>query len=596
MKFLGLEIDLVGKRADPVLTRNDWWTPVLSSSSVSPQSAMRQTMVYACVKIIAETLASAPLITYRRLPDGSRERASDLDIYKILNVTPQGVDRKQQNLKLSRVEWIENLMVHALLRGNAYSFIKRNRLGTVGFVPMNPDYVTPVVKDDTLVSYKFTHPKTAKVVELDPNEVLHFRGMSYDGISGVSTIEEHRNTISLLMSKTKYEEKLYEQGAKFSGVIELPELMSDGAYGRLKESFRKEYTGVDNMHKVAILEEGASFKPTAMTQRDALFVDSLKLSEKGITRIFRVPPFLVSDMDKLTYNNVENLNIIFTTHTIRPWAIRLEQALARDVLWQVRGATSRDDLFCEFNLEAILRGDIKTRYEAYKIGLGYGFLSPNDIRRLENFNPIEGGDRYFIPANNMVPLDKLDEFFDNNNSNTGNAVKPGGDGQGSDEEEKDKSRFDLALVKTRENFSDIFESVLTRMLKNETRSVVRIFEQVVLPSEAEADISGMFARHQEVLADSLRSPVRALSEQLVILGLTLRQQIKPLPANYVENYAASYLQQKREKLHSAGSTKEAISFAKAQLDGFSFAESSRIVKDIMDKMVGSPSNATVTDH
>ena len=206
--------------------------------------------------------------------------------------------------------------------------------------------------------------------------------------------------MGLGLAYEEYSARLFSNGANLNGVLETPQAMSDQALKRFREIWQQNYGGLGNAGKTAILEQGMKWQNIGIAPKDSEFINSRKFQLTEIARIFRVPPHMLADLERSTFSNIEHQSLEFIRDTIRPWLVRWEQALTRDLIPPEDRAT----YFVEFLIDGLLRGDLKTRYDAYAIGRNNGWLSANDIRRMENMNPLppEEGDVYLIPLN-MVP-------------------------------------------------------------------------------------------------------------------------------------------------------------------------------------------------
>lgn len=357
---------------------------------VNPRSAMQTTTVYACVRVIAETIASLPLHVYAH-KDCGREKAYNHSLYRILHDEPNG--------EMTSFTWRETLMAHLLLWGNGYSQIIRDGRGRiVALYPLLPEHM--LVDRDSRGRLVYAYNKDGADVPLRPEDVLHIPGLGFDGVMGYSPIALERNAIGLGIAAEEYGSRFFANGATPSGVLTHPGAVKDTT--RLRESWNAAYGGSSNSGKVAILEEGMKFEKVSIPNNEAQFLESRKFQVNEICRIYRVPPHMVGDLEHATFSNIEHESINFGVYTIRPWLIRLEQAMNKALFSeQDKGA-----FFVSFNLDGLLRGDYKSRMEGYAIGRQNGWLSANDIRDLESMNPIpaeQGGDDYLVNGN-MVKL------------------------------------------------------------------------------------------------------------------------------------------------------------------------------------------------
>jgi hypothetical protein len=378
-RVLGLNPPQVRGNALPALLGATYGT-----SAATEDGALRIAAVYSCVRVIAETVASIPLLTYRRLPGGGKQRAEDDPLFTLLHVSP--------NTEQTSMEWREQLLAHLLLRGNAYCRIVRDRRGTVlELQPLNPDQVE--VKTNTggaIVGYTYRHKET-----LTPSDMLHLRGLSSDGIVGRSVLRDANDTFAAAKAAQEYGRRSFENDATPGLVLKHPETLDEEAAKRLRESWEQMFSGPRNAGRTAVLEEGMTIEKIQLSAEDLQFIDTRRLQRSEIAAIFRVPPHMVGDLERATFSNIEQQSIDFTTHCIRPWCVRIEQALYKKLLTPAQ----KESIYIEFLIDGLVRGDLQSRYTAYQIGRQAGFLSVNDIRSFENMNPISGGDRYLEPLN-----------------------------------------------------------------------------------------------------------------------------------------------------------------------------------------------------
>lgn len=353
------------------------------ASASTEEGALRIAAVYSCVRVIAESLASIPLLTYRRRADGGKERAENEPLYHLLRTSP--------NSEQTSFEWREQMLTHLLLRGNAYARIVRAGGTIAELVPLLPDDVDVKVNDGgAIIGYQYRHREV-----LAPSDVLHVRGLSTDGVMGRSVLRDAADTFHAAKSAQEYGRRVFENDATPGMVLKHPQTLDEEAARRLRESWEAMFAGPRNAGRVAVLEEGMSVDKIQMSAEDLQFLDTRKLQRVEIAALFRVPAHMVGDLSQSTYSNIEQQHIEFVTLCLRPWCVRIEQALMKKLMTP----SQRRDLFVEFLLDGLVRGDLQSRYNAYMVGRQAGFLSVNDIRAFENMNPIHGGDRYLEPLN-----------------------------------------------------------------------------------------------------------------------------------------------------------------------------------------------------
>ncbi len=354
---------------------------------VSSETALRYTTVLICARILSESVASLPCILYKRRADGGKDRATDHPLYSVLH--------NQANAWNTAFEYAEGTMVNLAMRGNGYSYVERNRNGqTIGLIPLNPDPVTITQALDWSPKYEVTMPDNTRA-KLSTKDMHHIRGPLPRGYVGRSMITLAREAVGLGLAAESFAANMYRNGVKPSGVLEHPGKIDAPATERLRTQFANKYAGLENSGKPLVLEEGMKWVSMAISPKDAEFIDSRKFQRSEIAGIFRVPAHLVNDLEKATFSNIEHQTLEFVVHSLRPWLVRWEQAVWRDLLTQ----EERDaGYFCEFMIDALLRGDTKSRYEAYTSAIQMKWMSANEIRIRENMNPREGGDVFENPS------------------------------------------------------------------------------------------------------------------------------------------------------------------------------------------------------
>lgn len=363
-----------------------------SGKTVNPKNAVQMSTVYACVRVIAETIASLPLAVYEDTDTGS-QKATDHPLYRILHDEP--------NPEMTSFVMREVMLSHLLLWGNSYcQIIRTGKNHVASLYPLLPERME-VDRNNQTGALVYTYTTTeGNAVKLKPTDVLHIPGLGFDGIMGYSPIALEKNAIGLGIAAEEYGSTFFKNGARPSGVLTHPNTVKDPK--RLRENWNATYGGSSNGGKVAILEENMSFTPISLPNNEAQFLETRRFQVEEICRIYRVPPHLVGNLDRATFSNIENQSIDFAVHTIRPWLVRIEQAMNRALFVD----SEKGRFYVQFNLDGLMRGDYKSRMEGYAIARQNGWISANDIRALENLNPIpdeEGGSTYLVNGN-MVPI------------------------------------------------------------------------------------------------------------------------------------------------------------------------------------------------
>lgn len=357
-----------------------------SGVPVSPAAALHYTTVLICVRVLAESVASLPCILYRRRSDGGKDRAVDHPLYQVLHDQANGWN--------TAFEYVEGTMSNLALRGNGISMVDRNSKGqTIGIIPLNPDGVDIQQARDWSPIYTATLPDNTRRL-LRRSEVHHIRGPLPKGYLGQSMIALARDAIGLGMAAEKFGSHLYRNGVKPSGVLKHPSRIGPEATETLRQQFQDKYAGLSNSSKPLLLEEGMEWIALSINPDDAQFLETRKFQRSEIAGIFRVPAHLVNDLEKATFSNIEHQTLEFVVHSLRPWLKRWEQAINRDLLTPAE----RGEYFAEFLMDDMLRGDIKTRYEAYSSAITNKWMNANEVRIRENMNPRKGGDVYENPS------------------------------------------------------------------------------------------------------------------------------------------------------------------------------------------------------
>ena len=370
-----------------------------AGKAVTERTAMQMTAVYSCVRILAEAVAGLPLNLYHYLPDGGKEKSYDHPLYRLLHDEP--------NPEMSSFVFRETLMTHLLLWGNAYAQIIRNGKGeVVALYPLMPNKMTVDRDKDGRLYYSYNHSSEesptleGSTVILRPSDVLHIPGLGFDGLVGYSPIAMAKNAIGMAIACEEYGAKFFANGAAPGGVLEHPGTIKDPQ--RVRESWQSTFGGSGNSNKIAVLEEGMKYTPIGISPEQAQFLETRKFQINEIARIFRVPPHMVGDLEKSSFSNIEQQSLEFVKYTLDPWVIRWEQSIMRTLL----SADEKKQYFVKFNLEGLLRGDYASRMSGYAVGIQNGFMSPNDVRNLENMDLIPdelGGNRYLCNGN-MVDI------------------------------------------------------------------------------------------------------------------------------------------------------------------------------------------------
>lgn len=363
---------------------------VSSGVAVNEQNALKYSVVYACVRVVSETIALSKCCVYRERPDGTKIEAKGYPLYRTL--------ARQANPIMNAFIWREVMATHLLLWGNSYSRIEENPDGSVNLWPLQPNYMKIDMSSGDL-KYVYNHPNSAGPVTFNSDEILHMKGISLDGIAGMGPVQLARSSIGYALAMEEYGGKWFSNGARPGGVLESPNPLSPAARENLRKGFETRHQGVDAAHRVALLENGVTYKPVQMDPAASQFLESRQFSVEEICRWFRVPPRKVMHIisGNGDSNSIEEQGIEFVRDAIHPWVARMEAAIQEQLI----GVDSR---YCaSFNLDELMRADLGARYNAYALGIQWGFLTANDARKGENMAPIDDGDIRLVPINMTTP-------------------------------------------------------------------------------------------------------------------------------------------------------------------------------------------------
>lgn len=364
-----------------------------SGKPVNERTAMQTTAVYACVRILAEAVASLPLHVYEYQDDGGKKLVHDHQLYYLLHDEP--------NPEMTSFVFRETLMSHLLIWGNAYAQIIRDGAGRVlGLYPLLPDKMDVQRDDKGNIYYVYSRNsdenpmfKEYGNIRLKAEDVLHIPGLGFDGLIGYSPIAMAKNAVGMTLACEEYGASFFANGANPGGVLEHPGVLKDPS--KVRESWNSVYRGVNNAHKIAVLEEGMKYQQIGIPPEEAQFLETRKFQINEIARLYRIPPHMVGDLDKSSFSNIEQQSLEFVKYTLDPWVIRWEQSLQRSLLLP----GEKGKYFIKLNVDGLLRGDYQSRMNGYAVGRQNGWFSANDIREMENMNPIpdeEGGNLYLI--------------------------------------------------------------------------------------------------------------------------------------------------------------------------------------------------------
>ena len=344
--------------------------------------ALTLTSVWNAIRLLSESVSSLPISVYRKENNGDKVEDVNNRIYNLIKFKPNNFQNK--------ITFFEYVMYSVLTDGNSYvQIVRDNSANPVQLIPLNPDYVNIFIKENEL----FYQMDGGSV--LDSADVLHIKLITDDGIEGLSPIDQCAKAINWNLSIEEFGSTFFKNGAKPSSVLSTDRALSETAIERLKNSFNSSYAKLKSSNSTIILEEGLSFKPISISPEQAQFLASRQFGIEEIARIFNIPPHMLKDLSKSSFNNIEMQSQEYVTYTLMPYLTRIEQ----EINLKLFRTNELGKTFVEFNVNGLLRGDVKTRNEAYKTAIQNGYMSINEVRQKENLNSIEGGDQHFIQMN-----------------------------------------------------------------------------------------------------------------------------------------------------------------------------------------------------
>jgi len=367
---------------------------------VTPDSAMRVAAVYSCVKVRAELVGQTPLLVYERLADNGKRRATEHWLYRLLHETP--------NPWQTPYEFRELIEAHVALRGNFYALAPRSGDEVTELLPLPPWRVEPREDGRWGILYRVTLPDGVPF-DVPPSRILHIPGFGFNGKWGLSPIAYQRETVGLAQQLVEHGARLFKHGAAIGGIIHhggpsIPPLSAE-AYDRMQESFDEKYAGVGNAHKTIILEEGAKYEKIGMTDKDAQYLEARAFSRSEIAGMFRIPPHMIGDLARATFSNIEHQSLELVKFSLMPSFTRIEQRVAHTLL----SPADRRRFFAEFLVDGLLRGDQKSRHDAYGIAIKDGWMTRNEARRFENMDPGPPALDEFLTPMNLAPAGATDD-------------------------------------------------------------------------------------------------------------------------------------------------------------------------------------------
>lgn len=385
LEFMGVPAEITQLDANQVLSLLGNGTQTSSGKNVTVDSALQLSTVWACVRLISETVSTLPLRVYQNNDDGSRTLAKSHHLYKLLC--------KKPNAEFTPSRFRLMIVASICLWGNAY--VEKIYIGKrlVSLEPLLPQCIT--VKRLKNGSLEYKEVKNGKDRVIPENRIMHIRGFGIDGINGLATIYQGRETVGSATAADQSAGKFFKKGMQPSGFLTTDVQLNDKQRGQIGDNVTK-YAMSENAGRIMVLEAGMKYQNITMNPEAAQLLQTRSYNVEELCRLWRVPPFMIGHMDKASSwaSSTEAQMLHFLTNTLRPLLVNIEQELAASLL----DPRESDDITIEFSVEGLLRADSKGRAEYYNSALNNGWMNRNEVRRLENLPPVPGGDVYTVQS------------------------------------------------------------------------------------------------------------------------------------------------------------------------------------------------------
>jgi HK97 family phage portal protein len=368
--------------------------------NIRGKNGLKEATVYACIRILSEAIAKLPLKVYKE--DGGTKKATEHYLYSLLKYRP--------NPYMSSSDFFRCVEVQRNLYGNAYvniEFIKRgpDKGKIKALWPLDSAKVTVYIDDKGLFDSKnrmwYVVHINGEERKLQPEEILHFKGLTTDGLVGVAPLDVLKLTIENAASGTTYINNFFKQGLQTKGIVQYVGDLNPEAEKAFRDKFEQMSSGLKNAHRISLLPIGYKFEPISLTLTDAQFLENTQLTIRQIAAAFGVKMHQLNDLERATHTNISEQQRQFYIDTLMAILTSYEQELTYKLLMD---SELQEGYYCKFTVDALTRADIKTRYEAYRTGISAGFLTPNEVRAWEELPPAEGGDQLLVNGN-VVPIE-----------------------------------------------------------------------------------------------------------------------------------------------------------------------------------------------
>ena len=499
-----------------------FYNPVNSGVNVTELSSMRATAVFACVRLISGTVASLPLPVYKKLGRG-KERAPDSPMYHILHDRP--------NEEISSFVWRQLSLAHMLLYGDAYSEIEYRAGRPVALWPL-PPWKTQVSRSTRGNKFYEITDDNGQTEVLPAWKVLHFPNITLDGLKGMSCIRAGAEAIGLSLAAEEFGARFFGQGANVGGIVEYPGKLKDSALDNYKKSVREGYSGLGKSHRLMLLEEGMKYHRVGIPPNEAQMLETRKFQVAEIGRLFGISQLhKIGDLERATFSNIEHQAIEFVVDTIRPLLVNIEQEINYKLF-------KDKPYFTEFVVDGLLRGDTQARYQAYATARQWGWMSANDIRELENQNPLpdKQGDIYLIPMN-MIPADQARIDLPQERQNT--------------DTEKRSVRAAMNRSRTAKGYRGVFKDAANRIVAREVSNIKKAVKKHISERTLQTfdqwledfyrEYPDYIRRQMAPVMMGLVEAIQGIAAQEVNAEIGMTPEIERFANEYLDTYTARHV-------------------------------------------------------
>lgn len=506
-----------------------WLTQYLTGRQVSAgvpvteREIMNVSSVYAAVVDLSKIVASLPLIVYKRLPDGSKQRAVDHPLYDLLHVAP--------NPEMNSFTFKEMEAAHTILYGNAYSEIVRANSGAVTALwPMLTWDVAPIRPSGWSAPLTYTYQTPVGRIMYPRDKILHIRGFSFDGIMGLRPIAYAGQSMGISIAADQFAAEFFANDGTPPGLLKTPNKLSEEAIKRLKKQWQDNHAGTSKHHLMAVLEEGLEYQQTSPDPEKTQLLLTRQHQIAEAARIFDIPNHMVGDLSRATYTNIEHQSLEFLIYKLRPLLVRIEQTMQFHLLT----AEERKTYYIEFLVDALLRADVQSRWSSYNIGRQIGVLSANDIARMENMNPIPGGDERYVPLN-WQPIGNAGDT----------AVEPVT--AASIRSAPIEKRSAMLRYRIAKSYTTVFEDHIGRVVRKERKDIGEAVTKYLTTRdkiEFDAWLEGYYRNLPEFMQARISPVYKAFAEAVrgqVAEELNISDAITPQDEQFVKDYVDSYI-------------------------------------------------------